>query len=105
VHLLGSKLKKNRKIIFLYHFFYLSFFREALERDGSMVDAAVAAMFCNSLLQSSSMGPGGGLVMTIYQKSTGKVETLIARERAPLAATVNMFEGDPDLAIYGKMFR
>ena len=40
--------------------------------------------------------------MTIYQKATGKVEILNARERAPLAATEDMFLGDPELSLYGK---
>lgn len=34
---------------------------------------------------------GGGFVMTIFQKKTNQVETLIAREVAPLAATEDMF--------------
>lgn len=78
-----------------------AYFREVLERNGTAVDAAIGALFCNSLLQSSSMGPGGGLFMTIYQKSTGKVEILNARERAPLAASEDMFEGNPSWASYG----
>ena len=40
--------------------------------------------------------------MTIYQKATGKVEILNAREKAPLAATEDMFLGDPELSLYGK---
>ena len=39
--------------------------------------------------------------MTIYQKATRKVQTLIARERAPLAATEDMFDEDPELSSYG----
>ncbi len=38
-----------------------------------------------------SCGLGGGFVLTIYTKSTGKVETLNAREVAPKSATQNMF--------------
>ena len=49
------------------------------------------------------MGPGGGLFMTIYQKATRKVQTLIARERAPLAATEDMFDEDPELSSYGTL--
>lgn len=37
------------------------------------------------------MGLGGGFLATIYTKSSGKVESLTARETAPKAATVNMF--------------
>lgn len=38
-----------------------------------------------------STGLGGGFVMTIYRKETNKVETLIARDVAPLKATEDMF--------------
>lgn len=38
------------------------------------------------------MGLGGGFFATIYDKASGKVETMIARERAPLASTENMFK-------------
>ena len=40
------------------------------------------------------MGIGGGFLMTIYSKETGKVETLNARETAPGAATRDMYHGD-----------
>ena len=46
------------------------------------------------------MGPGGGFFMTIYQQSTGKVQVLNARERAPLKATEDMFNGDPLMSLY-----
>ena len=60
------------------------------------MDAAIAALFCNGLYNSHSMGIGGGFLMTIYHKSTGKVHSLNARETAPAASTVNMFENDPN---------
>ncbi len=66
------------------------------------MDAAVAALFCNGVVQSSSMGLGGGLFMTIYIKETGEVVTLTARERAPLAATEDMFGDDPNLPLFGQ---
>lgn len=40
---------------------------------------------------------GGGFFLTIYKKSTGKVETLNAREVAPQASTTNMFVGEPQV--------
>ena len=64
----------------MFRIFFLNI-REILERDGTAVDAAIAALFCDSLYQSSNMGPGGGFFMTIYQQSTGKVQVLNARER------------------------
>lgn len=34
---------------------------------------------------------GGGFVATIYDKASGKVETVVARERAPIASKIDMF--------------
>merc|ERR1712020_154904 len=77
--------------------------REVLARNGSAVDAAIAALFCNGLHQSSNMGPGGGFFMTIYKRDSGTVHVLNARERAPLRATEDMFEGNSQLSLYGEM--
>lgn len=68
--------------------------REILLKNGSAVDAAIAAMFCNSLRNQQSMGLGGGFFMTVYIKEEEKAYTVIAREKAPAAATVDMFNGD-----------
>ena len=81
------------------------YFSDVLTRNGTAVDAAIASLLCSGVHVSHSMGIGGGFMMTIYQKSTGTVETLIARERAPAAAHQDMYHGDSDLAIYGKFFR
>lgn len=43
-------------------------------------------------LEISSTGLGGGFFATVYDKASGQVDTLIARERAPIAASENMFE-------------
>ena len=72
--------KKYKLEVLGFRIFFLNI-REVLERDGTAVDAAIAALFCDSLYQSSNMGPGGGFFMTIYQQSTGKVQVLNARER------------------------
>lgn len=58
---------------------------------GSVADAAIAALLCEGVTCPQSTGLGGGFVMTIYIKETNKVETLIARDVAPLAATEDMF--------------
>ncbi|XP_059618787.1 scoloptoxin SSD14-like isoform X2 [Phlebotomus argentipes] len=65
---------------------------EILRRNGSAADAAIATLFCEGVTCPQSMGLGGGFVMTIYSKSKGEVESLIAREVAPLAATEDMFK-------------
>lgn len=70
-------------------------FREILEKNGSAVDAAIATMFCNGLVNMQSMGIGGGFLMTIYIKEEKRAYTLNAREVAPLAVTPNMFKEDP----------
>ena len=58
---------------------------------GSAADAAVAALLCEGVTCPQSAGLGGGFVMTIYIKEANKVETLVARVVAPLAATEDMF--------------
>lgn len=59
-----------------------------------MADAAIATLFCEGVAVPQSCGLGGGFFLTIYTKSTGKVETLNAREVAPKAATEDMFVGE-----------
>ncbi|KAK3908444.1 Glutathione hydrolase 1 proenzyme [Frankliniella fusca] len=65
--------------------------REILQRNGSAVDAAIAALFCNGIVNSHSMGLGGGFQMVIYSAKDKKAHVLDAREAAPLASHPNMF--------------
>lgn len=66
--------------------------RDILEvRNGSVADAAIATMLCESIACPQSLGLGGGFMATIYIRETGESLTLNAREVAPLAATVDMF--------------
>ncbi|XP_037938425.1 scoloptoxin SSD14-like [Teleopsis dalmanni] len=62
-----------------------------LRQGGSAVDAAIATLLCEGVLLPHSLGIGGGFIATIYTKHTGKIETLVARETAPAAATETMF--------------
>lgn len=62
-----------------------------MEKGGSAADAAISALLCEGVASPQSTGLGGGFVLTIYSKAKNQVETLIARDVAPLAATENMF--------------
>lgn len=86
------------------------FFRDILRNhNGTAVDAMIATLFCEGVTVSQSMGLGGGFVATIYDKASGKVETLVARERAPLNSNKTMFidmptvEGILSVAVPGEL--
>ncbi|KAJ8680276.1 hypothetical protein QAD02_016063, partial [Eretmocerus hayati] len=66
-----------------------------LERKGSAVDAAIAALICNGLANMQSMGFGGGFMMTIYDSQAKRAVILNARDAAPAAAHSHMFKGLP----------
>lgn len=63
-----------------------------IQQKGSAADAAIATLFCEGITCAQSMGLGGGFVMTIYDRANETVETLTARERAPLKATADMYK-------------
>lgn len=67
---------------------------DILRQKGSAVDAAIATLLCDGVAAPQSLGLGGGFFMVIYSKNDKKVETLTAREMAPLAAYEDMFVND-----------
>ncbi len=57
-----------------------------LQKNGSVVDATISAMFCLGLTSMQSMGLGGGFLMNLFIEKEGKAYTINARERAPILA-------------------
>lgn len=72
-------------------------------KNGSAVDAAIATLFCNGVVNCQSMGLGGGFLMTIYDRKTQKSYSLNAREAAPEQAVEDMYRADPSLARNGPL--
>lgn len=62
-----------------------------LQGGGSAVDAAICATLCQGVTVPQASGIGGGFLATIFIKETNTVETLNAREVAPLRAHRDMF--------------
>lgn len=78
-------------------------FRKIFEKNGSAVDATIAAMFCNGMVTMQSMGLGGGFMMTIYKRDEQKAYFLNAREKAPLAARDELYKDSDKSSQQGKI--
>lgn len=71
---------------------------DVMRDGGSAADAAIAALICEGVTCPQSTGLGGGFVLTIFTKATGKVESLIARDIAPLRASKDMFGNETSVS-------
>ena len=60
---------------------------DILNKRGSAVDAAIAAMFCLGVINMHSSGIGGGGVMLVYNRSAKEAHLIDFRETAPLTAS------------------
>ncbi|QDT94667.1 gamma-glutamyltransferase [Gimesia aquarii] len=66
-----------------------------LKAGGNVVDAAVATSFALSVLRPASCGLGGGGFMVIWDEKQQKSIVIDYRERAPAAATPDMYANLP----------
>lgn len=66
-----------------------------LEQGGNAVDAAVAIAYALNVVEPQSAGVGGGGFMMIHLAGSGRTFAIDSREKAPAAATKNLFVGIP----------
>lgn len=74
---------------------------EMLRKNGSAMDAAIAAMLCIGVVNAQSAGLGGGTFILVYTAATRQSEVIDGRERAPALADRDMFVDDPSKALKG----
>ena len=64
-----------------------------LEQGGNAIDAAAAIQFALNVVEPEFSGIGGGGFMMIHLAKTGETFIMESREKAPAAATPEMFQG------------
>lgn len=75
---------------------------EVLARQGGhVVDATVATVICDGVVNAHSSGIGGGDFIIYYDRRSRKATAVNARETAPAAATEDMFVGNASLSVIG----
>lgn len=65
-----------------------------LQRGGSAVDGAIAALLCTSLVNPQSMGLGGGAIFTVMN-SSGDITIINSRETVPKVFKVDLLKDCP----------
>jgi len=75
---------------------------DILLQGGNAFDSAVAAMYCNSVVNSQSMGLGGGFIMVMTLENGTRL-ALNARETAPAKASRGMYRGITNLTHFGPL--
>ena len=66
---------------------------EILEAGGNAIDAAAAVQFALNVVEPNFSGIGGGGFMMVHSAEDGKTVVFDSRERAPMAAGPDYFEG------------
>ena len=66
---------------------------KVLENKGNAIDAAAAIQFALNVVEPNFSGIGGGGFMMIHLAETGETFIMESREKAPAAATPDMFQG------------
>uniref|UniRef100_A0A668U5A8 Gamma-glutamyltransferase 5a n=1 Tax=Oreochromis aureus TaxID=47969 RepID=A0A668U5A8_OREAU len=87
--------KNNSKVIMM------NCFRDILQKGGSAVDAAIAALLCTSIINPQSAGIGGGSIFTIMD-SSGKVTIINSRETVPRNVNPDLPKSCPNTTDWNK---
>lgn len=68
--------------------------KDILKKDGSAVDAGIAAIFCVGVFHFQSTGIGGGGFMLVYERGKRKFTGFDFRESVPSKIDLKEFEND-----------